>query len=162
MSKIIGNTIATPMAIPDWNQTDEKKADYIKNKPTLGTLAEKDEVEKADLAQDVQASLGKADSALQSYIETDPTVPDWAKATTKPTYTASEVGLGNVDNTSDADKPVSAATQTVIDELRTELSESIDSKVDTDTLSDYYTKTETDNAVAQKSQVQIITWEDDD
>jgi hypothetical protein len=39
MSKIIGNTIATPMAIPDWNQTDEKKADYIKNKPELGALA---------------------------------------------------------------------------------------------------------------------------
>ena len=27
---------------PDWNQTDETQADYIKNKPTLGTLAEKD------------------------------------------------------------------------------------------------------------------------
>ena len=31
--KIIGNTTATPMTIPDWNQTDPKKADYIKNKP---------------------------------------------------------------------------------------------------------------------------------
>ena len=29
---------------------------------------------------------------LTSYTETDPTVPDWAKASTKPTYTASEVG----------------------------------------------------------------------
>ena len=27
---------------PDWNQTDETQADYIKNKPALGTLAEKD------------------------------------------------------------------------------------------------------------------------
>lgn len=34
----------------------------------------------------------KVDSALQSYTETDPTVPAWAKAATKPTYTASEVG----------------------------------------------------------------------
>lgn len=34
----------------------------------------------------------KVDSALQSYTETDPTVPSWAKATSKPTYTASEVG----------------------------------------------------------------------
>lgn len=32
------------------------------------------------------------------YEETDPTVPAWAKAATKPTYTKSEVGLGNVDN----------------------------------------------------------------
>ena len=30
--------------------------------------------------------------------ETDPTVPAWAKAPTKPTYTASEVGLGEVVN----------------------------------------------------------------
>lgn len=35
---------------------------------------------------------GKVDSALQSYTETDPTVPAWAKADKKPTYTASEVG----------------------------------------------------------------------
>lgn len=28
----------------------------------------------------------------------DATVPDWAKASTKPTYTKTEVGLGNVDN----------------------------------------------------------------
>jgi len=34
----------------------------------------------------------KVDSALQSYTETDPTVPAWAKAEKKPTYTASEVG----------------------------------------------------------------------
>lgn len=29
---------------------------------------------------------------ITSYTETDPTVPEWAKADTKPTYTASEVG----------------------------------------------------------------------
>ena len=45
-----------------------------------------------DLASAVQTSLGKADTALQSYTETDPTVPSWAKAVSKPTYTASEVG----------------------------------------------------------------------
>lgn len=30
--------------------------------------------------------------------ETDPTVPSWAKASSKPSYTKSEIGLGNVDN----------------------------------------------------------------
>ena len=30
--------------------------------------------------------------------EKDPTVPDWAKEETKPSYSKSEVGLGNVDN----------------------------------------------------------------
>ena len=58
----------------------------------LGSLAFKSTVAKSDLARDVQTSLGKADSALQSYKETDPTVPEWAKAATKPSYTASEVG----------------------------------------------------------------------
>lgn len=33
MAKIIGNTTATPNPKPDWNQTDETKANYIKNKP---------------------------------------------------------------------------------------------------------------------------------
>ena len=58
----------------------------------LGSLAFKSSVAKADLAADVQTSLGKADTAMQSYTETDPTVPAWAKAATKPSYTASEVG----------------------------------------------------------------------
>jgi hypothetical protein len=58
----------------------------------LGSLAFKSTVAKSDLARDVQTSLGKADSALQSYTESDPTVPEWAKAATKPSYTASEVG----------------------------------------------------------------------
>ena len=53
-------------------------------------------IPKTDLAEAVKTSLGKADSALQSYTETDPTVPAWAKASSKPTYSKSEVGLGNV------------------------------------------------------------------
>lgn len=64
----------------------------------LGSLAFKSTVAKSDLASDVQTSLSKADSALQSYTESDPTVPAWAKAKTKPSYSKSEVGLGNVDN----------------------------------------------------------------
>lgn len=55
------------------------------SKPTGGIPA-------SDLAAAVQTSLGKADTALQSYTETDPTVPSWAKASSKPSYTASEVG----------------------------------------------------------------------
>lgn len=37
-------------------------------------------------------------------------VKAWAKADTKPVYTKSEVGLGNVDNTADKDKSVKYAT----------------------------------------------------
>ena len=35
---------------------------------------------------------------ITSHTETDPTVPAWAKQSTKPSYSKSEVGLGNVDN----------------------------------------------------------------
>lgn len=35
---------------------------------------------------------------ITGYTETDPTVPAWAKASSKPSYTKSEVGLGNVDD----------------------------------------------------------------
>ena len=37
-------------------------------------------------------------------------VPAWAKASSKPSYTKSEVGLGNVDNTADSAKSVKYAT----------------------------------------------------
>lgn len=43
MAKIIGNTTATPTPRPDWNQTDETKADYIKNKPTIINKFSEDE-----------------------------------------------------------------------------------------------------------------------
>nr|DAR44051.1 MAG TPA: tail fiber protein [Caudoviricetes sp.] len=76
------------------------------------------------------AQGAKADSAVQSvkigtteyksgttvtlpaYPTTLPAsdVPAWAKAAKKPTYTKSEVGLGNVDNTADKDKSVKYAT----------------------------------------------------
>lgn len=70
-----------------------------------GALAGKDTVAKTDLDSDVQASLNKANTALQAYTETDPTVPAWAKASTKPKYTASEVGA---DASGTADSKVSA------------------------------------------------------
>lgn len=61
--------------------TTQVNAKYTK--PSTG-------IPKSDLASAVQTSLGKADTAVQT--ETDPTVPTWAKASSKPTYTASEVG----------------------------------------------------------------------
>lgn len=48
-------------------------------------------IPKTDLADAVQTSLGKADTALQSFTETDPTVPSWAKASSKPSYDYSEI-----------------------------------------------------------------------
>ena len=58
----------------DWNVTSTSSDAFIKNKPT-----------------NVSAFTNDA-GYLTSYTETDPTVPNWAKESTKPTYTASEVG----------------------------------------------------------------------
>jgi len=48
------------------------------------------------------AEKNKLASAITS--ETDPTVPSWAKQSTKPAYTKGEVGLANVDNIQQATK----------------------------------------------------------
>ena len=96
-------------------------------------------IPKTDLSSEVQASLNKADSAIQdisskvnnsTYTEDKKTfalkteipttlpasdVSAWAKASTKPTYTATEIGLDQVNNTSDMNKPISTATQAALD-----------------------------------------------
>ena len=58
----------------------------------LGELANKDTVTKDDLSPELQDAIENAENAMQDYTETDPTVPDWAKEPTKPSYTAAEVG----------------------------------------------------------------------
>lgn len=96
-------------------------------------------IPKTDLSLEVQESLNKADSAIQdisskvdnsAYSEDKETfalkteipttlpasdVSAWAKESTKPTYTATEIGLDQVNNTSDINKPISTATQTALD-----------------------------------------------
>lgn len=41
---------------------------------------------------DIRSGAALGSTALQSFTESDPTVPSWAKSESKPTYTASEVG----------------------------------------------------------------------
>ena len=62
----------------DWNATSGDA--LIKNKPTIPTVPT------------TVSSFTNDAGYLTSYTETDPTVPAWAKAESKPTYTASEVG----------------------------------------------------------------------
>lgn len=67
--------------------------------------------------------------------------------------TKSQVGLGNVDNTSDINKPVSAATQTALTNLNTSLTAAISVKANTAdvyTKSVVYTKSESDAKYHQK------------
>lgn len=57
MSKIIGNTTTTPVPRSDWEQTDKTKADFIRHKPELGAISEKDAIGKDDLTQEVQSFI---------------------------------------------------------------------------------------------------------
>jgi hypothetical protein len=84
--------------------TQGQKADTAYQKPATG-------VPKSDLAADVQTSIGKADSALQSYMETDPTVSAWAKAASKPSYAADKIsGLADVSTSGSYDDLIDKPT----------------------------------------------------
>jgi hypothetical protein len=64
----------------DWSTTATTDGSYIKNKPTIPTVPTSNTAFTNDAGY------------ITGYTETDPTVPAWAKAENKPTYTASEVG----------------------------------------------------------------------
>lgn len=55
-------------------------------------------------------------------------VYEWAKSIAKPEYTKNEIGLENVDNTSDLNKPVSIAQQKAIADVVSALEQAIGSK----------------------------------
>ena len=108
------------------NNSHKHTKNDITDFPTLGTASSKD-----------VASSGNA-SATQVVIGNDTRLSDarkasdvyaWAKASSKPSYTKSEIGLGNVDNTSDTSKPVSTAQQTAIDTAYANANKYTDKKV---------------------------------
>ena len=78
----------------------------LTGKPTLGTAASKN-VASSGNASTTQVVMGNDTRLTDARKASD--VYAWAKASTKPSYTKSEVGLGNVDNTADADKSVKNA-----------------------------------------------------
>lgn len=69
----------------------------------------------------VQPDWDEENSNSESYIKNKPSalpasdVAEWAKEENKPEYSKEEIGLGNVDNTSDDDKPISIAQQEELD-----------------------------------------------
>lgn len=101
----------------NWTQTDTSKDDYIKNKPgnatttTSGFMSATDKEKLNGIAAgaevNIQSDWNVSDTTSKAYIKNKPTslpasdVYQWAKATTKPSYTASEVGTyssGDIDN----------------------------------------------------------------
>lgn len=110
ISKLKGYTYDSNIKITktDTDETIPSTADL-----TSGTLVVQ-KAKNADYATSATTDKNGKDITTYIAVETDPTVPGWAKNATKPTYTKAEVGLGNVDNTADEDKPVSTATQNAL------------------------------------------------
>lgn len=80
-----------------------KPADYVFTPAEQTTLDEiMERLDRIEESQDPDAIKNAVDEYLANnpiqVEEKDPTVPDWAKEETKPSYSKSEVGLGNVDN----------------------------------------------------------------
>lgn len=82
--------------------------DDLSDTPTLGTVSSKD-IASSGNASATQVVMGNDTRLTDSRKASD--VYEWAKAETKPSYTKSEIGLGNVDNTSDSKKNVLSSTK---------------------------------------------------
>lgn len=93
---IKGNTVGTTMPRTDWNQTDPEKGDYLKGREVLTATIE-----------ETQSTAEQALSTAYSHIN-DNENPH--------RVTAEQIGLGNVDNTADKDKPVSTKQAAAIAE----------------------------------------------
>lgn len=94
--------------------------------PTLGTASSKD-VASSGNASATQVVMGNDTRLSDARKASD--VSAWAKASTKPSYTKSEIGLGNVNNTSDSSKPVSTAQQDAINAAYANANKYTDKKV---------------------------------
>ena len=166
----------------DKTYVDTKVADLVNSAPeTLNTLDELAAAlgDDANFATTVTNSI--AEKAKQTDLNSHTNNKDNPHNVTK-----SHVGLGNVDNTSDINKPVSTAQQAALDTLKSEMSESIVSESKEWTIVDnngnvvaridvngleitqviassvVVNGTDVETAVAEKAAVQLITWEDDD
>ena len=153
MSKIIGNTTVTPMAIPDWEQNNPFKADYIKNKPDFDGLSDKvDNISEKVGTESVADQISTAIDGLatETYVNnaTNAVKNDLLNCAGEAYDTLKELGE-LIDENKDA-----------IDALEEIAISKADKNHNHDDL--YYTKAEIDNISSQKSQVQIITWEADD
>lgn len=109
----------------DWEQTNINLADYIKNKPTIGNAT---------------ITLQKNGSNVDTF-ELNQTADKCINLV----LSKSDVGLWNVDNTSDADKPVSDATlaalackQDNITDLNTIRSNACAGKTASETIANYW------------------------
>lgn len=85
----------------NWSETDPSSPDYIRNKPTIPTVNNATlTIQKEGSSIGTFTANSDTDTTV-NVVETDPTVPSWAKQPTKPTYSYSEI----------TDKPTIPAAQ---------------------------------------------------
>jgi hypothetical protein len=131
----------------NWDQTITTADDYIKNKPSIpentSDLVNDSGFITAALAP-VQGVKGSAESAYR---------------TGSVSISKENIGLGNVDNTSDADKPISTAVQNELSALNSDLSSAttaIASEANTRSLADTSLRQAIDALVSPQGQSVVV------
>lgn len=105
-------TIKSAVAVQaNWSENDNTSRAYIRNKPTIGTAAALN----APVSGNASSSeVVKGNDTRLTDARPASDVYPWAKEAAPPVVTKAGIGLGNVDNTSDLNKPVSTATQNAL------------------------------------------------
>ena len=128
------------------NQADTALGNRITAEATARESAD------TELGADIGAETARARQAEQANAQAIAT--HVADKQNPHEVTKAQVGLGNVDNTADLDKPVSIATQIALNEkASTTAVQAVTARVDTleSAVADRYTKTETDTLLASKA-----------
>ena len=124
-------------------------ADNILVIDSNGDIINVKSLDRSQLSEEINDLLDSADTAIQpsELNEVKVSLDNHKKDESNPhKVTKAQVGLGNVDNTSDIDKPISKATQDALDlkanqsttYTKDETNELLDKKLDIDTASDTY------------------------
>ena len=171
VGKIRGNTVGTTMPRPDWNQTDPKKANYIKNKPTVvETVNGKAPDENGNVEVNSAATEEQIAAAVEAYLEENPvecegvktvngTPPDEnGNVTVEATGSGVYVGSGDmpdgynvqIDPTGEAIDPDTLATKKYVQDSIAEAMKDSDSVTADSELSTTSTNPIQNKAVAQR------------
>ncbi len=136
---------------PISNATQNALDDKVDKVPGMGlsqenfTITLKDKLDgiEAGAEVNVQADWAQSDNTADDYIKNKPTIPTVLNNHSQLTLddgtnphgtTKSDVGLGNVDNTSDMNKPISTTTQTALNGKEDVANKATDFSIINDTL----------------------------
>ena len=75
-----------------------------------------DLAEKSEIPTKISELINDA-GYIKNYTETDPTVPSWAKASTKPTYAANEIGANGVAELDASGKIITSQLPSYVDDV---------------------------------------------